>query len=80
MKGTRSLWRAVGLALAVQLCLVARGARQAWSVAPSNSTTDIFDVGRIILGASLSILPTLIGFLLLQRYWRSGLTMGAIKA
>ena len=53
---------------------------QAWSVAPSNSTTDIFDVGRIILGASLSILPTLIGFLLLQRYWRSGLTMGAIKA
>jgi multiple sugar transport system permease protein len=32
----------------------------------------------IILGAFVSLLPLIAVFLLLQRYWRSGLTVGAV--
>ncbi len=34
----------------------------------------------IITGAMVAVVPLIIAFLLLQRYWRSGLTLGAVKA
>ncbi|MEV4312021.1 carbohydrate ABC transporter permease [Actinocrispum sp. NPDC049592] len=33
----------------------------------------------VIMGALLAILPLIIAFVLLQRFWRSGLTAGAVK-
>jgi len=33
----------------------------------------------IILGSLVSIIPLIIAFLSLQRYWRGGLTVGALK-
>ncbi len=35
--------------------------------------------GTVVVGALLSILPLVIAFLSLQRFWRAGLTAGAIK-
>jgi len=34
----------------------------------------------IITGALVAIVPLVIAFLFLQRYWRGGLTIGAVKA
>ena len=34
----------------------------------------------VIFGAFLSVLPLVILFLFLQRYWREGLTAGSVKA
>lgn len=33
----------------------------------------------VIIGSLLALLPLIVAFLILQRYWRSGLTAGAIK-
>lgn len=33
----------------------------------------------VITGSLLAVLPLIIGFIVLQRYWRSGLTMGSVK-
>jgi multiple sugar transport system permease protein len=33
----------------------------------------------VIIGALVSTLPLIVAFLFLQRYWRSGLTMGSVK-
>ena len=35
--------------------------------------------GLVIVGALLSITPLVVAFLLLQRFWRSGLGAGAVK-
>ncbi|WP_413452460.1 carbohydrate ABC transporter permease [Georgenia phoenicis] len=35
--------------------------------------------GYVLVGAMLSIIPLIISFLLLQRYWRSGLAAGSLK-
>lgn len=35
--------------------------------------------GTVVVGAFLSIIPLVIAFLCLQRFWRAGLTAGAIK-
>ena len=35
--------------------------------------------GFVLVGALLSIIPLIITFLLLQRYWRTGLGSGALK-
>jgi multiple sugar transport system permease protein len=34
----------------------------------------------VLTGALVSIIPLIAGFLLLQRYWQSGLTFGSVKA
>jgi multiple sugar transport system permease protein len=36
-------------------------------------------ISSVIVGSFLSIIPLLLGFILLQRYWTSGLTQGAVK-
>jgi multiple sugar transport system permease protein len=53
---------------------------EAWSTVTENGSGASFDAGLVITGALVSILPMLIGFLFLQRFWRSGLTSGAVKA
>ncbi|WEK13740.1 MAG: carbohydrate ABC transporter permease [Candidatus Microbacterium phytovorans] len=47
-----------------------------------NSTINQFPELRtfVLIGALLSIIPLIITFLLLQRYWRSGLGAGALKS
>lgn len=34
---------------------------------------------QVITGALMSIIPLILAFLMLQRYWRAGLTVGAVK-
>ena len=34
----------------------------------------------VVTGALVSIMPLIVGFLFLQRYWRGGLTFGSVKA
>ncbi len=41
-------------------------------------STPIFHL--VITGSVLTILPIVVAFLLLQRYWQSGLTAGSVKA
>jgi multiple sugar transport system permease protein len=53
---------------------------EAWSTVTTNGPGETFDAGLVITGALVSILPMLIGFVFLQRFWRSGLTSGALKA
>jgi multiple sugar transport system permease protein len=33
----------------------------------------------VVTGSLLSIIPLVVAFLLLQRYWQSGLSAGAVK-
>jgi multiple sugar transport system permease protein len=52
---------------------------QAWSTVTAHGSTDTFDAGLVITGALVSIVPMIVGFVCLQRFWRSGLTSGAVK-
>lgn len=45
-----------------------------WSASNGN-----VPAGTVVVGAFLSIIPLVIAFLSLQRFWRAGLTAGAIK-
>jgi multiple sugar transport system permease protein len=42
-----------------------------------NGGEALFNV--IVIGAFVAILPLIVAFLLLQRYWRSGLTLGSLR-
>jgi multiple sugar transport system permease protein len=33
----------------------------------------------VVMGSLLAVLPLVLAFLMLQRFWRSGLTAGAVK-
>jgi multiple sugar transport system permease protein len=33
----------------------------------------------VIIGSLISVIPLIIAFLCLQRFWRSGLTSGSVK-
>jgi multiple sugar transport system permease protein len=37
------------------------------------------DKGAVMLGALLGVVPLVLLFLFLQRYWQSGLAAGAVK-
>lgn len=43
----------------------------------SNTTEPVYNI--ILVGALISILPIIIAFLTLQRYWENGLTTGGVK-
>lgn len=45
--------------------------------AAGNATQALFSV--VITGALVSIIPLIVAFVLLQRYWQSGVTLGAVK-
>lgn len=55
------------------------GARHnAWNAQASTvGGQAIFDL--VITGSLLTIIPLIAAFLLLQRYWQSGLTAGSVK-
>ncbi len=48
-----------------------------WTNAGTDGGAALFNV--IVAGSLVAILPLIAAFLLLQRYWRGGLTMGALK-
>ncbi len=33
----------------------------------------------VVMGSLLAVVPLILAFVLLQRFWRSGLTAGAVK-
>ena len=44
-----------------------------------SGSNGVVPAGTVVVGAFLSVIPLLIAFLFLQRFWRAGLTAGAIK-
>lgn len=50
---------------------------QTWNTTSGASQQLLYNL--VVTGALVSVIPLIIGFLLLQRYWRSGLTAGGIK-
>lgn len=50
-----------------------------WMAATNNAGGTRIDISTVITGSFISIIPLVIMFLVLQRYWQSGLTTGAIK-
>lgn len=51
---------------------------QTWNTSYTSGGQQQFVYSLIVTGALLSIVPLAIGFLLLQRYWRNGLTLGSL--
>ena len=49
----------------------------AQAVGGSGSNADL--LALVVTGSLLSVVPLIAAFLLLQRYWQSGLTAGSIK-
>lgn len=37
-------------------------------------------IGYVVIGAALSVIPLIVAFVALQRFWRGGLTEGSVKA
>ena len=50
-----------------------------WMAATNNAGGTRIDISTVITGSFLSIIPLIIMFLLLQRYWQSGLATGSVK-
>ena len=50
-----------------------------WMAATNNAGGTRIDISTVITGSFISILPLIVMFLLLQRYWQSGLATGAVK-
>jgi multiple sugar transport system permease protein len=51
---------------------------QTWNTAYTSGGAQQFVYSMIVTGALLSVIPLIVGFLLLQRYWRNGLTLGSL--
>lgn len=51
---------------------------QTWNTAYTSSGAQQQVYSNIVTGALISVIPLVIGFLLLQRYWRNGLTLGSV--
>lgn len=51
---------------------------QTWNTSYTSGGAQQYVYSLIVTGALLSIIPLVIGFLLLQRYWRSGLALGSL--
>ena len=45
----------------------------------SASEAGIWSFSRVITGSLVSIIPLVVAFLFLQRYWQSGLATGGVK-
>jgi multiple sugar transport system permease protein len=52
---------------------------QLWNTSYTSGGAQQFVYSLLVTGALLSVLPLITGFLLLQRYWRNGLTLGSVK-
>jgi multiple sugar transport system permease protein len=51
---------------------------QVWNTTTGGGQQFLYSL--IVTGSLVSIIPLIIGFLFLQRYWRGGLTAGSVKA
>jgi multiple sugar transport system permease protein len=51
---------------------------QTWNTSYTSGGQQQFVYSLIVTGALLSVVPLVIGFLVLQRYWRNGLTLGSL--
>ncbi|GCE16899.1 carbohydrate ABC transporter permease [Dictyobacter kobayashii] len=51
---------------------------QLWNSSYTSGGVQQYVYSILVTGSLLSILPLIIGFLLLQRYWRNGLTLGSV--
>ncbi len=49
-----------------------------WNSSYTSGGAQQFVYSIIVTGSLLSVLPLIIGFMLLQRYWRNGLTLGSV--
>ncbi len=49
-----------------------------WNSSYTSGGAQQYVYSLIVTGSLLSVLPLIIGFLLLQRYWRNGLTLGSV--
>ncbi|GAC1392279.1 MAG: carbohydrate ABC transporter permease [Ktedonobacteraceae bacterium] len=49
-----------------------------WNSSYTSGGAQQYVYSLIVTGALLSVLPLILGFLLLQRYWRNGLTLGSV--
>ena len=52
------------------------GARQTWNT-QYGQTPNLY--AYVVTGAMISVIPRIVAFLSLQRFWRSGLTAGSVK-
>lgn len=50
-----------------------------WMAATNNAGGTRIDISTVITGSFLSIIPLIVMFLFLQRYWQSGLSTGGVK-
>jgi multiple sugar transport system permease protein len=50
-----------------------------WLAASNNAGGTRIDISTVVTGAFISIIPLVIAFLALQRYWQSGLSTGSVK-
>jgi len=73
----RELIRATIAAQAMRHVLVTHGTDS--MVETARVLASIPDKTIVITGALVSIIPVIVVFLLLQRFWQGGLTAGAIK-
>ncbi|GCE03170.1 carbohydrate ABC transporter permease [Dictyobacter aurantiacus] len=51
---------------------------QTWNTAYTSGGSQQNVYSHIVTGSLLSVVPLIIGFLMLQRYWRNGLTLGSL--
>lgn len=51
---------------------------QLWNTSYTSSGAQQYVYSLLVTGSLISVLPLVIGFLLLQRYWRNGLTLGSV--
>jgi multiple sugar transport system permease protein len=49
-----------------------------WNSSYTSGGAQQYVYSIIVTGSLLSVLPLIVGFLLLQRYWRNGLTLGSV--
>lgn len=49
-----------------------------WNSSYTSGGAQQYVYSLLVTGSLLSVLPLIIGFLLLQRYWRNGLTLGSV--
>jgi len=54
------------------------GLRSWWTAASIQSGTNVLFT-LVVTGSLVAVLPLIVAFLVLQRYWRSGLTLGSVK-
>jgi multiple sugar transport system permease protein len=54
------------------------GLRSWWTAASIQSGTNVLFT-LVVTGSLVAVLPLILAFLVLQRYWRSGLTLGSLK-